>query len=643
MSVGFPFLRKPHANYSLYTIKTCHDPPLAVMCKEQILRVERENDLRNPNMVMWNLKSLKLVRNRFSSKNSEKSSVESDKEAFLFYLKHFESRENGSLSRNKNNSCEAFLKFTKNLKNGSQKHDIGQISGKFQKGLEISKNDQKINVYNDTWRIEHINNLLWPGTNPMNGKYVYAQTDDRLKQPSFQEGLFQNFQQPRSNYCPFIVKILEKRQFYRACMICILLGDLKSCENILSEYQEIYNDENLEDEFEPSDVEIYLSIHNTSKWDSFRRKIDGKIKRSKGKSSTAWYLEIIVKFLDDPSVDLFPNSSFFEDQTQEKENSDFDQKSQKVKFCGPSDLSNIEFYADVLAYKLRYRPKSEVVEFVQNIKNKSIEEGNLSGLIFTGLTEVEGFKLLQNFVDNTVNFKYAADLAIYGGADFMEIGAVKGWMREFTDCLNMQRKYAERIKYEKLEWQIQNKKRGVGEKIDSGVKFKTDSKNNGRNQKPQKHSKNVLYKNKTNHRDNTGFSQKCDKCNKIIGTVKERSSYGSPNHVEDRFTRMQRGGTASKNPRYCPNCANALPRCSICELNIGYADIPSHVHDGENTGEVNDNFWNANCKNKTAVIWCKKCRHVGHVSCALKWFNEFSNCAVSTCQCFCNQLDKHVS
>ncbi|XP_060803426.1 GATOR complex protein MIOS [Amyelois transitella] len=71
----------------------------------------------------------------------------------------------------------------------------------------------------------------------------------------------------------------------------------------------------------------------------------------------------------------------------------------------------------------------------------------------------------------------------------------------------------------------------------------------------------------------------------------------------------------------CPHCRKPLPRCGVCALHLGTG-----------AGAAGAAFpgW---------FSWCVACRHGGHAQHLLQWFQDHTECPVSSCSCRCSTLD----
>eukprot|EP00033_Pygsuia_biforma_P001903 GCRY01002124.1.p1 GENE.GCRY01002124.1~~GCRY01002124.1.p1 ORF type:complete len:1101 (+),score=279.38 GCRY01002124.1:245-3547(+) len=96
-----------------------------------------------------------------------------------------------------------------------------------------------------------------------------------------------------------------------------------------------------------------------------------------------------------------------------------------------------------------------------------------------------------------------------------------------------------------------------------------------------------------------------------------------PLSLSDKNSRTTASRGAPITPSACPHCRKPLPSCSICLLPLHY---PSHNTTTPHSVDA-------------CFTWCQTCRHGGHASCLLRWFEEHTECPIPGCQCMCLACD----
>jgi hypothetical protein len=82
---------------------------------------------------------------------------------------------------------------------------------------------------------------------------------------------------------------------------------------------------------------------------------------------------------------------------------------------------------------------------------------------------------------------------------------------------------------------------------------------------------------------------------------------------------------------HCSECAELLPRCCICLLQMTIKN-PYLEYDPQRSRKVEAD---EGVGPDTAIVWCQKCKHGGHLDHIMDWFRVESRCPVSECECSC--------
>lgn len=92
--------------------------------------------------------------------------------------------------------------------------------------------------------------------------------------------------------------------------------------------------------------------------------------------------------------------------------------------------------------------------------------------------------------------------------------------------------------------------------------------------------------------------------------------------IQEDLVRMRPNAAHVNKSSSCPNCRKPLPRCSLCLLHMG-TPINS-------TPPKTATLW---------FSWCQTCRHGGHIDHLMSWFEQHSECPVTSCSCKCFAID----
>lgn len=243
-----------------------------------------------------------------------------------------------------------------------------------------------------------------------------------------------------------------------------------------------------------------------------------------------------------------------------------------------------------LAIALRFSNDKELTAFLRNTIKDCIEKGNIEGIIVTGLTP-KGLDILQSYVDFTGDVQTAALLSSYVCPGRYKDSRAERWAEAYRDLLDGWKLFHHRCQFD----------------IDRGKILKEGIWNGD--------FPNMEWVKKQ-------FMLKCNHCNKFVN-IQQR-----PHEPVS----MQRKRAAA-----CPFCGRALPRCSVCLMNI--CIIPDSVRDSD---LLHSSFRDTI---DDALVFCQTCRHGGHASHIFAWFFDENGerrgrlCPVADCECKCDDED----
>uniref|UniRef100_A0A1A9V9G8 Uncharacterized protein n=1 Tax=Glossina austeni TaxID=7395 RepID=A0A1A9V9G8_GLOAU len=236
--------------------------------------------------------------------------------------------------------------------------------------------------------------------------------------------------------------------------------------------------------------------------------------------------------------------------------------------------------ADRVAFACKYLSENKLSDYVKLQIQKSIEKGDLNGLLLTGESH-DGINILQAYMDSTFDMQTVALIAInYFHRDLYNDQRIQFWITSYMDCLN--------------SWGFWEKRAELEIKI--------------ANLRSSNRPARTVY-------------LSCNFCSKSVSNASQ----------DDRLR------TASSNVNKlssCPSCRKPLPRCSLCLLHMGTTlnTFPAGEDGHESLGWQSKPFsrW---------FSWCQTCRHGGHTEHLMQWFRQNSECPVSSCSCRCFDLD----
>ncbi|KAK3891191.1 hypothetical protein Pcinc_004907 [Petrolisthes cinctipes] len=276
---------------------------------------------------------------------------------------------------------------------------------------------------------------------------------------------------------------------------------------------------------------------------------------------------------------------------------------------------------DRVAFACTYLSDPRLTEYLDRLNTRLTEEGNLDGILLTGLSSTEGVDLLQRYVDLSGDVQTAALVTIHTLQHALNRDSrLTHWLQSYRHLLDSLGLWNERAQLDVI------------------------ANDNKHAERPPQH----IY-------------IACNFCKK--GITPYIQAAGRPRNPYARF------GTGSANKskmQACPNCRKPLPRCSLCLVHMGTPsgwggcmgtknsssggggggtcaeDGGGGVESGAGTSTPTPNPTPA-CRKlsdfTTWFTWCQTCRHGGHAHHLMEWFKEHSECPVTNCVCKCMSLD----
>ncbi|XP_071500318.1 GATOR2 complex protein MIOS-like [Diadema antillarum] len=256
---------------------------------------------------------------------------------------------------------------------------------------------------------------------------------------------------------------------------------------------------------------------------------------------------------------------------------------------------------DRVAFACVFLNDTQLVTFVQELTSKVIEDGNLEGVLLTGLTR-DGINLLQSYVDRTADVQTASLMAVQAlPVDLCKDESVANWIDSYRGLLDTWRLWHERAKFD------------------------------------------LVYQGNAKDKVAKQIYVTCCYCQNAI-SPSELAQAG-----KSRSMAFARGGSGQqRRPHTCYKCRKALPRCALCLMHMGTRSGeselgPQHRHGrSDRNDEMSYQSDQARLKQTDFgqwFSWCQTCRHGGHADHITEWFKTHSECPVTACSCPCMLLD----
>ncbi|KAI5709710.1 hypothetical protein M8J76_002037 [Diaphorina citri] len=270
---------------------------------------------------------------------------------------------------------------------------------------------------------------------------------------------------------------------------------------------------------------------------------------------------------------------------------------------------NIE---DRIGFACRFLSDSRLIDFLTKLTAEFMEEGKLNGLLLTGSCK-EALPLLQKHLDNTGDVQTVSLIVVRSFPTNLihEDVILQDWINSYRNLLDSWRLWVHRAKLDILV----NASRPPPQQVFISCNF-------------CKKSISAYLQGMKKGGGGTG--------NKFSGPAKYAAS---PN--KHKITS-------------CPHCRKPQPRCAVCLINMGtsasYTSSEAHSSSSDTDSLALLYGRHSAARSRAGALvhlnefgawftWCQVCRHGGHAAHVLSWFNEHSECPVSSCSCQCLSLD----
>ncbi|XP_014229294.1 GATOR complex protein MIOS-B [Trichogramma pretiosum] len=245
---------------------------------------------------------------------------------------------------------------------------------------------------------------------------------------------------------------------------------------------------------------------------------------------------------------------------------------------------------DRVAFALMFLSDNNLYDYLQNLSKELCEQGNLAGMLLTGAS-LEGIQLLNKYLEITGDVQSCSLISIRAlSPTLLEENQVQVWIESYRNLLDAWKLWTQRAHFDiAMKSSINDNKSAVNKQMYVSCTYC---------------GKNV--------------------CASMQGIARTRGPFG------------RLGSTSNKlKMTACPSCRKPLPRCAICLMHMGTVSglqmNPTNSNRNEEEGKLTEfNDW---------FTWCQSCRHGGHASHLRNWFQQHSECPVTSCNCRCSSLD----
>ncbi|XP_052753330.1 GATOR complex protein MIOS-B isoform X3 [Galleria mellonella] len=242
---------------------------------------------------------------------------------------------------------------------------------------------------------------------------------------------------------------------------------------------------------------------------------------------------------------------------------------------------------DRVAFACIFLSDAKLSEYLQQTCDALVEQGDLSGILLTGASP-EGIALLQRWLENTGDVQSVALIAARCfTADMLRDHRVQHWLDSYRCLLDSWKLWWARCALDTWVSGALSAAGGAAGAAGVGGAGGAAAAAAG------------------------GACVACSYCGKAVAAA-------AAARPRQAFARLAPAAAKLKQLAACPHCRKPLPRCAVCALHLGGAAPAAFAG------------W---------FSWCVACRHGGHAAHLLHWFQEHSECPVSSCSCRCSTLD----
>ena len=247
-----------------------------------------------------------------------------------------------------------------------------------------------------------------------------------------------------------------------------------------------------------------------------------------------------------------------------------------------------------LGIALMYLDDQELTQYIDSNMAECIEEGDIEGIVLTGLTE-QAVPLFENYIRKSSDLQTAVLAMSFTCPRYFADSRVDLWRETYRSYLNNWCMFIPRALFD-----VQ------------ATKHSTPP--NGRPQlRPASQQ----------------VSIRCNNCDQAL----HRSSVNStpPTSATSHGSHPEKIFGNDKHGTVCPHCGRHMPRCVICMQWLGMPD--PHTR-----GMVEARMTKKEAMDQMVTV-CRKCWHMSHCGHATVWFAKHQVCPASGCACRCVEAD----
>ena len=285
---------------------------------------------------------------------------------------------------------------------------------------------------------------------------------------------------------------------------------------------------------------------------------------------------------------------------------------------------------DRVGIALMYLDDQELTEYIGSTTAECIEQGDIDGIVLTGLTE-QSIPLFETYIRKFGDLQTTILALCHTSPRYFSSPLVDHWRESYRSFLNTCRLFLQRVQFD-----IQSTKLSTPpnrKPLLPPAPRQVSLRCNNCDQALDRNPDNIPFPPAPSPSSATAFA-----------TTHQGSIFGD-----------SRAGTI------CPKCGRHMPRCVICMLRLGTPDPSSKgaleagrkkkggvgsvlagagtgVGTGISAGEKSSTTMCSGVMHDFVTV-CRSCWHMSHGSHAEEWFAEHEVCPVPECDCRCGEMD----
>ena len=330
--------------------------------------------------------------------------------------------------------------------------------------------------------------------------------------------------------------------------------------------------------------------------------------------------------------------------------------------------------SDRVAFASIFLSDEELGKYLDGRFRICISGGSLEGILLTGFRK-KGISLLQSYLDHTSDVQTVALLVSILPNQMIHTIQLVEWVEEYRSFLNRRELFHERAVFDSTCHIVHCKHSShykntiisststPSHKTPQSSSSSRSSKRGKRSKGGGKGQKNVQAKEIENEEGKSGHKLPSNlfhlaqtktphlfiRCNLCYKPLSLDFSSTQKDRETSEWMRTQRPVL-----NYCQHCKNLLPKCYVCQLQLGSINPYLELQRLQQQRSVVDSSSGGGSKSREQeeegfgefgslsfagwFSWCQKCRHGGHAHCMEEWFETRSGCGVQGCDCECGML-----